>query len=1310
MEKIAKHTKPKIKWLKRIGLLIGLILLAPVILFSVGWFNRDLLIDGIQEWYRANGNGELEIGEVDATFISGFPNVGFTINEIYQSSFDSVLDKRTSVAIKKARVNIGAKDLLKGNLQFKSIAISDARIFSEVQTNKSLEDYILLKEQSQENPDPGIQLPTWLHPKLTNFSLRDVHFVAKDTMLNKFFDLELNSANGVIRSEKTRSTGNVNFEIKANDLGFNTKKGSYINGAWVSGHPEFVLNKENNMLLLPKFDMSIGKQEFKVNAEFDFTNITTYNFTLENEKTNFQQLKELLPDTLHEKLSRYDIARPLETNLSLEGKFQYGNVPFINADFSTEGNALNINDSINLNKVSFKGSLTNDFQENGMPGKPDIKVYFEDFEASLKDIQLTANNSFYQSTEEIKNLVDATVKINGSSQSLANVLKNDNFDFKGGDFSLNTHIAGDITDIEQIFDSSTGKFTMKNTRVVLKENQLQLPIELVDLNLNNESSVLNSLVVNLPNGENLVFQGNVQHTSSLLSNDPKIPAAASVTLDSDELNLNDLIGTAMEFIPKNEKKSDLKTLHETFAAIYKKFRPQFKLNLKALNYNGITLNDLDADVRLLDAETIIFDDFDFRYQGARTMLNGTVRVPDPGEASVEPIFIKVATESSGPISVFQDLFNIQLMKINKGEYAFKGNVEGNIQKFEQILNNTQGNLKLKNASFYYPNAASDIVLDSLNIAVDHSDVRIDRFKIEVGDHHPFALSGQINDFPGFLLDDVKKTGNISVDLDARFVDMDQWLKTINSMEKDSVKQDMESGKLEAVFQDAYEFHPSLNIKIDSLKYQDLITEKMNARVLFKNDSVVELEELKLKYKKSGARIVGAVTAQHIADSVFSQNPFTFDFKTEITGPNSDLNDLLKTSNFVLETGNYEFHGSYSGQARNMKIANSITGGDLAIGKSRVNVKAADLEIPVDSLHLQIKDNLATLDRLDIDLPGKSSLDIKGAIDNFSDFINNKDANESHNSSFTIRSPYLSDDDIKALLSSANLEKDTTKSGKFETSKLKKALNGINNSYYPLVRLDIDSLIISNIAVSDFGSDLGFQYNGDFMIENTSLKYRSGSIDLSLEVGVQSEENLPVTINMDAKNLALEKVVKDLDYFHNTDLENTERINGNLNYVLNATGVLKNDGSLDLNSLNGTLQLELDSLALYNFKPVMEKAFLMKEERFKHLRFRPIIQTFKVKDGEIIIPRTEIQSSALHVFVQGKLKLDEYINIWLSLPWKNLKSNDGMQLPEKTTFEDAGSKFYIQLVQDKDSDREKDQKLRTKFRLSDAKLEKSLDEE
>lgn len=1297
------------KWLKKAGIILAALLLVPSFLFTVGWFNRDFLIEELQDWYRNNNNGSLEIGDVDATFLEGFPNVGFTIRNIKQTSFDTILDKRSSLSIREARVSIGARDLLIGEVQFKNIEIDKAEIYSEVISEKSIEEYIRLKTEKQEDPTYGLDFPRWLDTERTNFRLREIIFIAKDSMLNKYFNLEVREARGKIRKDGESISGNLDFNVLVNDLGFNTSKGSYINGKVITGKPEFILNEDQDLLDIPEFVLQIGEQSFNTKASFDFDGINAYDFSFENAETNFQQTRDLLPDSLAGKLLAYEFSKPLETKLSLKGKFQYGDVPFINANFSTSDNQIQLTGNNDLSKVNLNGYLTNNWNNTDQkPGKKDIRIYFERFSADLDDIEIEVEDSYYQSSDEAMNFVKADLRMSGSNETLAEALKTDNFNFIGGSFNLETQIDGDIPTPFKILDNSEGRFNLYNTRVVLKKNNLQLPVETLQVSLGDKTSVLETLKINLPNGENLVFQGTVQNFSSLLVTNPEMPATTDVSLDSNELNINDLLSTAMEFIPASEKKSNkYNTLHEAFEAIYWKFQPRFRLDLNTVVYNRNRFEDLEADILFLNPETIELKNLGFNYKNALTGLQGTLRIPDPGKAELEPVFIDVSANSSGPISVFQELFNIKLLDINAGDYSFSGKVTGNIRKFEELLGNADGDLQLKNTRFYYPKAAIDLELDSLQIGVHNGNIEVKPFTVEVEDHNPFSLQARVEQFPGFLVDSLESKGRIFLKLDAPYVNMDKWMETISSVAPDTAKVPKEKPDLHAVFSDIYKFDPEFELVVDSLEYADLVSHDLATRVYFENDSILKLEDLKINYEDSEALIKGQLQARKVKDYDSDQNPFNFDFSIAAEGKSKDLNELLQTVNFVLRSGDFKFDMSYTGQARDLKILNTSAKGDLKLMNTKVDIEGTDIQLPVDSLHLLIENDLAYLENLDINLPGKSSLGITGQIDNFSSFINTEMSDDTHTSSFRIKSPYLSSNDLKKLIGSSGKKKDSTENQKFQIGNLKQILSNINQSYRPSAEIQIDSLIYNKIEVSNFESQIDFDPQGFIRIDETNLQYIKGKIDLQLEAGVENPEGMPVKIRMNIAEMELEKLVEDLDYLNNEDLRNTKKIDGDLDLEIDLTGIMNDNGSVDINSLNGTVQVDLRNLAIYEFDPIIESVVLLKEERFEKLEFQPISQTFEINNGMIKVPRTEIQSTALHLFIEGESKIGEYHNLWISLPWNNiLKRRDGTQLPEKLSFEESGAKFYIQIVQDKESEKERKRKLRTKFRLGNRKLRKS----
>ena len=1305
----AKPSKGR-KWLHRILISLAVIILLPLSLFTIGWFNRDQIINVLQERYLENSNGTLTIGKVNASFLSGFPNVGFTLKDITHTNSDTITDQLSSLQIEEAKLIIGAGKLLRGNFAFKSIAIKNAVFYSEVISKRSLAYHEHLKLDKQKTKLFGFQLPEWFDKNGATFIVDNVKYISKDSILNKYFDLHIHKYRSDLKENDFLLRGRSAMDITINQLGFNTNKGRFFKNAHVTGDFVFNVDLKSNHLEIPDFPLKIDHQTFQLTANFDFSNSTAYVFRLQNIETDFNAVKGLLAENLSAKIKDLEIEKLFPSSVKIAGKFAYGNNPDIQAEFSTVGNNIIISEKFHFKNASFSGNLTTDIYENDSlriaeKSTKDFKLYFDHLKAELQEVHMDFRDSYYQSTPDAVNFINANVLLNGKNETLASIIETDNFDFKGGTFQLDAHIQGDISNPYQFLNKAKGEFNVKNTRVVLKKNGLQLPIRSIAVSLDNENALLKELIVNLSNGEDLVLTGHLKNISGLLSKTPILPTTSQISLHSEILNINDVLAMAKEFVPNSTTKiEDRKNLQETLEAIYSQFHPQFDINIGTLQYNEVLINDVKSKVELMDSETILLKNFSFRYDDAITNLKGKVRVHGSKSKLKDAIYFNAEANSSGSIKVFKDLFNIELFRIDSGKFKFFGEVTGNVKAFRELLNNARGDLILTTTKLHYEPAEMDVTIDSLALFVDDSDIVLKQFNLKIDDHHLLKLNGRIKQFPNFLLDKIQEPGSIYLKISAPFIDGDDLLNTVKSFQaEDQTKVHKSKKALHTVFKDINRFNPEIILNIDSLKHKGLIAENINAQIYFDNDSILKLNYLDLRYKETVANIYGEINAHTSQEELFKNNPFDLDFYVAVKGKSEDLNEYLKTSNFIFKSGAFEFSGNYKAQSKDLALLNPEGFGDLKLGGTMVQFKAANLQIPIDSLHIEINNDLATLKTLDIGLPGKSQIDFSGSIDHFSEFINDTTNLRQHSSNFSIYAPFLDTSDIQEFLKMSTIETMDTKA--FDFKKWKETMGKINNSFYPTMAIQIDTLKHKNMNVTSFKSHILFDKNENLKIKGLQFDFHGGLTTMDLTVGTKTDDNTPIAIEMRVNNMNIQELLTSIDYFKNDDLRKADSIQGHLDYHITANGTLNNEGKVNMNSLNGVLQMEVKNLALYNYKPIMENIPLMKATRFKNLRFRPIVQTFEIKNGEIIIPQTEIQSSALHLFVEGRLKLEEYMNVWLSVPWKNLKANDGFSLPEKTTYKNAGSKFFIQFLQDKRNKKARKQKLKVKIKLGNRKLRK-----
>ncbi len=1302
-------------WLRRLLIGVFLVITIPLALFTVSWFNRDTIINEIQEWYNENHNGTLSIGKVHSSFLSGFPKIGFTILDIEHTGLDTIADRKTSVYIKEAKITVGTRNLLIGVVKFEEIIIKDATIFSEVIPRRSIEYYKKLKIESLLEKQDSLKLHELFNNERVKFSLENITYASKDTTLNKDFDLFVHQLDGEFNGNEEAVAGNFTFDVLVNALGFNTAKGRFFKQSRVKGTSDFRFDIKNQHIEINQFPVAIDDQTFNLRSNFDVYGTTSYQFQLENNTTDYRAVKKLVSDSIAAKLSAYHIARPMETSLTLEGDFSYGNNPKIYATFHSEKNEIIIADKFKLKNAAFDGSLTTDiFQSDSLrsrkQSKKDFRLEIDNLTASVDSMQLVVKNSSYQSSQESLNYVDVSMQLEGENESLTRLIATDNFDFSGGNFRLNTETRGDIVRVEDLINSAIGDFYLENTRVALKRNGLQLPVRKIDLQLNNGSATLQQLTIQLPNGEGLTLRGTIKNPAGLVSNETIAETTSSINLFSEELNIDEIITTATQFLPESRTaNADRKNLNETLEAIYNKFRPDFTIKIASLTYNGTNIQDFKGTAGLVDPETILVKNIDFTYHDVLTSFKGNITVPKAKNQLKSPIQVQVNATSNGPVQVFKELFNIELLDILSGTFNFEGKVSGNVYKFEELLQNARGSLNLTNNHYYYEPVDRFIKIDTMAVVVDNSDIQLNNFKIDLGQLKDVELSGSVKEFPYFLVNTKNEIGSIDLKVHIPYLDGDDLADMIAST-NDTIEKKIKRDKkdLHSVFADINYFDPHIQLTIDSLKYKDLITKDVRASLQFKNDSTLMLDQFNIGYKMSQASIEGTILTSKKNVTSSLDNPFQFNFKINASGSSKDLNDYLKTTNFIFETGNFQFNASYKGQSDNFSLLKTETEGQLKLGPSTVYNEAADLRIPIDSLNVEIANNRATLNNLTVDLPGKSSIDLTGAIENFSGFIDNE-ITSNQNSRFKIHSSYLDVGDIKTFFSNTTKSEKKKPETKIDLSKFKEALLGINASFNPEIRIELDTLKIKKIDLTNVVSTLNFTPNGNFVLDKTSLQFLKSKAALNLEFGLQDDGMLPVNIALDVDELDINEFLSKMNYFEDEALKNAEKIEGTLTIGIKASGNVNNEATLDLSSLNGTVTLEISDLALFDYKPLLDAVILLKPERFEQLRFRPIVQTFKIVDGEIQIPRTEVQSSSIHLFVEGSLKLDEFVNVWIASPWSNLKSNDGRSLPEKTTFEDAGAKFYIQLLKDMDNPKPKKRDLKIKFRLSDRKLRKSKEE-
>ncbi len=139
---------------------------------------------------------------------------------------------------------------------------------------------------------------------------------------------------------------------------------------------------------------------------------------------------------------------------------------------------------------------------------------------------------------------------------------------------------------------------------------------------------------------------------------------------------------------------------------------------------------------------------------------------------------------------------------------------------------------------------------------------------------------------------------------------------------------------------------------------------------------------------------------------------------------------------------------------------------------------------------------------------------------------------------------------------------------------------------------------------------------------------------------------------------------------------------NIRGVLNTTTHLKlgidGNGNLVKNSMLGNLQFSLKKGALKDFEPMKNiQKIIFKNRDFANIEFAELKDTLKIKKGEVFIPRMEIQSNVLSLFVEGIYSFGNNTNISIQVPLSNLKKRDeDYEVKNKGAKRKAGASVYL----------------------------------
>jgi len=521
-------------------------------------------------------------------------NVSFSgdfTNRIYK-------DERANLESKKdAQIHLNN---LIATLNTISINLESATIFSMPETDTLTSS----KEQ-----------PKWLSDKSTNIIITNGYFMFNDSIKNKRITGFVNSLHSQLYTNANEIHAVTDMDIQMKEMGLNLRKGTFFNDANLVGNFTSLYQKKKKHVTIPFFKLKIDKQYFNVKADISTEGLGSFNFVLENHRTNFKATNSLLSQNIQKKLKIYKVEKPLYTYTTISGSFEHGSNPLVRVQCKTQHNNITIKDKIEFKNVSFSGSLANRIYEDvrsKTEDKMDLKIEFNTLNADFEDISLEFKRAILLSTPEVKTYVDYEFIIKEPTTVLNTFFKNTAFIFTEGELDFKTSFKGDIDVLDSLYYNSQSKMILNKAKLIYRPLALEFPIHELKVEIINANGYLESLVIPLNETKNhLNFKGEIDNVVSLIL-DSEANVTSNLELYSENIIWKDFF-SMFKLPEKNKTKNDNAILlNETLRVIRDKFNPQFDLNLDNFQYGNTTINNIISEV-YFEQESLYMKKTGFNY-------------------------------------------------------------------------------------------------------------------------------------------------------------------------------------------------------------------------------------------------------------------------------------------------------------------------------------------------------------------------------------------------------------------------------------------------------------------------------------------------------------------------------------------------------------------------------------------------------------------------------------------------------------------------------------------------------------------------
>lgn len=469
------------------------------------------------------------------------------------------------------------------------IIIRNASVYLFTDTTGYSNKYILQKKDTAESRSSGKKLP--------DIEIAGLNIQFLNPLKNKLYKGRVNRMDIKESGNTPQRILHIAADLAIDSLGFNTKKGYYLENAAIRTNMQLAYSDSTRRLAFSNLVMNINDHPYSFSGFFNLSkNNPDFQLHIKTRSGIYKNMSALLPERTRRSLKKYNLEKPVDLEVQIDGKTSPGFEPLVTARMSAKENNAVLPD-FRLTRCSFEGRFTNQLDSLKEKDDANSALVFENVKATFSGLPLSGKKLIIKNFDNPYLITDLH-----SAFRLADFNKefgSSTIDLNAGRAILNINFEGPIGGTDSTKSSIYGSIQLVDAGLTYIPRNIQVSRLNGDLLFRKKDLVVPGL--SMVTGKSTIkMSGRAENFLSVFNISPeKLFLSWNVT--SDKLFLEDFRSFLSKRSARTAAKREKSVFTKTSGKIDKMFTNgdvHITLKTPALSYRKFNASEVNAAILL----------------------------------------------------------------------------------------------------------------------------------------------------------------------------------------------------------------------------------------------------------------------------------------------------------------------------------------------------------------------------------------------------------------------------------------------------------------------------------------------------------------------------------------------------------------------------------------------------------------------------------------------------------------------------------------------------------------------------------------